>query len=744
MTTKESAREGTSDVQHERESTAEQVDAFLYPGPRPLGRGDSQLLVGRDKDVARLVYQVYNYPIVEITAPSGTGKSSILAAGVIPSLEQYGFRVVTLRSWADVRGSHADYFYHAIRQAFVDSGADQSELDEWPEGAQEGIPWVAEHFEGSLVVIFDQLEELMRVDAPKANEFLVQVVRLARESSIRQILSLRAEYKAQLSVVESQLAITQWQWYRLGEIADEYVPGVIQAPRSLATTDSGDDWPISDEVLKVLVDSWQAAKDAESSIGLLHLQATLWVLEAEIGGADVPWNTEAAVQSPLYETLLQETPTDRAQAVASALLSYVQLAMAQLERSTNLPHNPWAGAETRYAVARFVDDLSSAGYKIPMSVDDLFLRCYEGLQDLRADQDRVRKLRRIWEGNKVISSGDPVEPRARSTVDRPSVISSGDPVELFRVAEEHVSAWGRNATDPLVLRERFFSGRLWKFDALAGLCELEVIFERALSWLENRGIVRITPDSKRVRLVTLIHDGFGAALNEWAQAVTREPDYYLRALVGENGTSVLGGQSETDRLRVPDREGHEVARALQWSGCSVDFTDFRNIVFEDCDLRGTIFFQCRFQDVQFRNCYMPGALFIEPTVAGLSGLLFSDTITRTLSIMGGQADEAAPLVFDAVEEVDRDSLPNPDEQWPGADGLFLESYAGSWEITNSRFNHLSVIRCGPGAIRKSDLSLIQVDELPGPVTVEKSRLRHVLSGAMPDGETVFLAPRSKP
>lgn len=717
MNTKGSVQEVTGVRQQDR-SVEERPDRFLYPGPRPLGRADSQLLVGRDKDVARLVYQVYNYPVVEITAPSGTGKSSILAAGVIPSLEQYGFRVVTLRSWAEVRGDHAEYYYHALRQAFVDSGADQAELAEWPTQADDGIPWAIERFEGSLVVIFDQLEELMRVDAPKANEFLLQVVRLARESSIRQVLSLRSEYKSQLSVVESQLAITQWQWYRLGEIDDEHVPGVIRAPRAL--TDG--DWGLADEVLGVLIDSWQVAKASESAIGLLHLQATLWVLEEEIGGPDVDWTSDAALRSPLYAALVEESPQQRTVAVASALLSYVDLALAHLERSLHVPDNPWAGLETRYAVARFVDDLSSAGYKIPMSVDDLFLRCYEGLQDLRADRTRLRELRRLWEAE--------------------GVSASDDPGELMRVARDGISAWGRkDHAEPLALRDRFFSGRLWKFDPVEGLCELEVIFQRALSWLGLRGIVRVTPDSKGVRLVTLIHDGFGTALNMWAESAAREPDYYLRALVGENGTSVLGGASDTQRLLVSGGSDRGSAMALQWSGCSVDFTDFRDLVFDNCDLRGTIFFRCRFENVRFVNCYMPGALFIEPTIAGPEGLLFTDTITRTLSVMGGMAEGDAALVFDAVEEADSEEL--AEDQSPGADGLFLEGYRGRWQITNSRFSHLSVIRCGSGSIDRSDLSLIQVDELPGPISATKSKLTHVLSGVMPDGETVYLVPKAR-
>ena len=751
----------STDVQSS--SSDKEVDDFRYPGPRPLRRDDTQLLVGRDRDVARLVYQIYNYSVVEVTAPSGTGKSSILAAGVIPALENYGFTVVTLRSWAEVRGDQpADYYYQALKRAFLETqvaaGKDPEDQSVWPEDSEAGLVWIEQRFGGSLVVIFDQLEELMRVNAHQAQQFLEQVVRVARESSLRQVLSLRSEFKSQLNVVESQLAIMQWQWYRLEEISDEFLGDVIHAPRLLASRDddaSGAElWPISDDVVRTLVDGWRGAKNHSTSLGLLHLQAALWVLEEQIGDVNTPWTAEAAAGSSFYTNLAGAEKHDaQAKAISSALLLFVKLSLARLERSLNRdaeseslvvpgdeevtkrkPRRIKPGTETRFAVARFVDDLSSAGYKIPMSVDDLFLKCYEGLQDLRADRPQLSKLRRIWE--------------------KANVIGSQDPTDLLRVAVERLPEWQpEGETEPLQLRDRFFSGRLWKdprhtedresaaLDALEGLCALEVVFQRALMWLDSRGIVRITPDFSGVKLVTLIHDGFGDALNEWAARAAKEPDYYLRALVGENGTSVLGGARVSGYNDTEDEQFDNSAWALQFSGCSIDRTDFVDVVFDSCDLRGTIFFECRFENVKFRNCYMPGALFIGPQVAGAQGLLFTDTITRTVSIMGGGAVGGAPLVFDGVEAAQGDEL--AEDQSPGVDGLFLDGYQGEWRIRNSRFRHLSVISCGTGSIKKCDLSLVHVEDLPAPVEVGSSTIRYADSGDTPDGSASLLVARAK-
>lgn len=712
-------------------AAARSLDDFRYPGPRPLRRADTQLLVGRDKDVARLTYQIYSYPVVEITAPSGTGKSSLLAAGVIPALEDYGFTVVTLRSWAEVRGeTDAEHYYHALRQAFVDSPqgepSDLPPVSAWPADSAEGLEWVVDKFGGALVVIFDQLEELMRVDAPRAQRFLEYVVRVAHEGHFRQVLSLRSEFKAQLNVVESRLGIKQWQWYPLKEVDAEHAPEIIRAPREQDVARRAEAWPIDTAVEDVVATSWKAAKEHDPTVGLLHLQAILWVLEQEVGSDETLWTAAAAERSALFNGLAAEDGHRRRAAVASSLESYIGLAMGHLATTLVVKDRPKAGAETRYAAARFVDDLSSAGYKIPMSVDDLFLKCYEGLQDLRKDKTQISRLRRLWE-----SEDD---------------VAAGDPESLHRVAVARMREWRRNPDalddDPLVLRDRFFSGRLWKLEALEGLCELEVVFQRALSWLESRGIVRIAPASDGVPIATLIHDGFGMALNAWAERVLAEPESYFTALVGENGTSVLGGE-EDRHLQVVGRRHKgkriDTGRALQWSGCSIDFTDFRDVVFRNCDFRGTVFYGCTFDGTEFVDCYMPGALFLDSHLEG-AGLVFTDTITRTVSFMGGEAVAPAMVVFDKIRAAAKGEL--SEEQFRGADGLFLESFKADWEIRRSKFKHLSVVNCGAGKIMASDIHLVHFDQLPSQVQLVRTDLRYVVSQGMPDGSgpTIIVEP----
>ncbi len=76
--------------------------ASPFPGLRPFTEEDSAHFFGRDEDVdavtALLCPQGPPEGCVTLTGPSGSGKSSLLMAGVLPRLREQGTQVVTLRA----------------------------------------------------------------------------------------------------------------------------------------------------------------------------------------------------------------------------------------------------------------------------------------------------------------------------------------------------------------------------------------------------------------------------------------------------------------------------------------------------------------------------------------------------------------------------------------------------------------------------------------------------------------------
>ncbi|MBK7939590.1 MAG: hypothetical protein IPJ82_22000 [Lewinellaceae bacterium] len=68
-----------------------------YPGLKPFDRTQSAVFYGRRDDAVRLTNLIVQQRLVVLFAKSGIGKTSILQAGVAPSLEQQNFAPVFIR-----------------------------------------------------------------------------------------------------------------------------------------------------------------------------------------------------------------------------------------------------------------------------------------------------------------------------------------------------------------------------------------------------------------------------------------------------------------------------------------------------------------------------------------------------------------------------------------------------------------------------------------------------------------------
>jgi Novel STAND NTPase 1 len=72
----------------------EPADQNPYVGPRPFEPGDAGRFFGRRREVRELLSLVIAHRVVLLYAASGAGKSSLLNAGLIPSLLAKGFQVL--------------------------------------------------------------------------------------------------------------------------------------------------------------------------------------------------------------------------------------------------------------------------------------------------------------------------------------------------------------------------------------------------------------------------------------------------------------------------------------------------------------------------------------------------------------------------------------------------------------------------------------------------------------------------
>lgn len=181
-----------------RALTGDAAAAIEPPPPRspfrhlaPFTEHDHDRLHGRDRDLAALVEQVLFRRAVVYTAPSGTGKTSLLRAGLVPRLTSLGVRAIYLPSRADSRAALID----ALGGGDDLAGA----LAAW--ARREG---------GRLAVILDQLETALTAgpDGAEADPLALARELLALEAGADQlavVLSVREDFLGRLLAADERL-----------------------------------------------------------------------------------------------------------------------------------------------------------------------------------------------------------------------------------------------------------------------------------------------------------------------------------------------------------------------------------------------------------------------------------------------------------------------------------------------------------------------------------------------------------
>ena len=238
---------------------------------------DRGQLHGRDNELVKLAEQVLFRRMVVFTAPSGTGKSSLLRAGLQPRLVEKGVHVIYASSRTEPTAAIIDDL--APGAATV---------------AEAVSVWSATH-SARLVIILDQVETLLGDRPPgTAGEVLDDVIALGRDEGsprVSTVISVREDFLARV------LAYTQ-------RPDDAGLPIVRLGPLAVAGA--------RDAIVRPLVERGLGIEPELLERLLGDLAAAAAALGSELG-----WGAEAAVYPPhlqlacsvLYETLAKGEST---------------------------------------------------------------------------------------------------------------------------------------------------------------------------------------------------------------------------------------------------------------------------------------------------------------------------------------------------------------------------------------------------------------------------------------------------
>jgi WD40 repeat protein len=151
-----------------------------YVGLVPFSEEDADFFFGRTRDVAVIVANVFASPLTVLYGPSGVGKTSVLQAGVFPSLRERGLAPILLRSWA---GEATETLRRAAPDAPPGSGGETRRE----------------------VLLLDEFEDFFHEteDTAFAAELARVVTRPARTSSV--LLAIREDALAKLDRFEGRI-----------------------------------------------------------------------------------------------------------------------------------------------------------------------------------------------------------------------------------------------------------------------------------------------------------------------------------------------------------------------------------------------------------------------------------------------------------------------------------------------------------------------------------------------------------
>jgi WD40 repeat protein len=182
-----------------------------YVGPQSFRRGDA--IYGRDRETADLLDLLIAERVVLLYSPSGAGKSSLIAAGLMRQLETEGFEVLpvvrlthdappgstlsgpprnryVLSTLLSLEEGLPPEHQHPINE--LDAMTVTEYLSNWPD---------LDHRPDNEVVLFDQFEEVITADPTDhaaKEEFFADIGIALRDRNLWALFSIREDFLAEL------------------------------------------------------------------------------------------------------------------------------------------------------------------------------------------------------------------------------------------------------------------------------------------------------------------------------------------------------------------------------------------------------------------------------------------------------------------------------------------------------------------------------------------------------------------
>ena len=304
-----------------------------YPGLRPFEKAEWPIFRGRERLIQDILTILAENHFVSIIGPSGSGKSSLVRAGVLATLERrhsrmgVRWRTGTMRPGASPLWSMADGILRALRPEMVAAdgelpAAEVARLRVLIDASEDGLATAAREAgleeDENFLLLVDQFEEIFRYRAghedPERTRLIEVLLAVANRKppGIHIITTMRSEYLGDCSRFKGLAETLNETHYLLPGMTEDELRQAIVEPAEIK------DGHIEEALVERLIEDIRGQEDQLPI--LQHTLLWMWIQEEERQQQERPAD-DAAIRLGLadYEQLEAGRHGVKAENVKNAL-----------------------------------------------------------------------------------------------------------------------------------------------------------------------------------------------------------------------------------------------------------------------------------------------------------------------------------------------------------------------------------------------------------------------------------------
>jgi WD40 repeat protein/class 3 adenylate cyclase len=234
----------TLDKQEEDDAVFRAEVGTPYKGLEAFQPQDAEFFFGREELVANLAERLSDSPFLAVVGPSGSGKSSVVRAGLVPAIWSGTAGLATSRDWKVVimtPGVHPleELAVRIATERGVSPGAVLEDLRREPHNFCLAVrQLLLDHSpDAKVVLIVDQAEEVFTLchDETERRTFIEVLAHAAGEDAQTVVvLSLRADFYGHCAAFPSLAALVQDHQALVGPMREEEIRRAIELPANKA------------------------------------------------------------------------------------------------------------------------------------------------------------------------------------------------------------------------------------------------------------------------------------------------------------------------------------------------------------------------------------------------------------------------------------------------------------------------------------------------------------------------------